>query len=111
MQLFLDEVAARYLAENIVIVMDGAGWHHGEQLKPADNVRLLLLLLYSPELNLVEHIWDDLREKYFHNRAFDSLDALKDHLVVALQAFETDHARTKSITAWPWIINAISDAN
>lgn len=25
-----------------------------------------------------KHIWDGLREKYFHNRAFDSLDALKD---------------------------------
>ncbi len=58
---------------------------------------------YSPELNPVEHIWDDLREKYFHNRAFDSLDALEDHLVVALQIFEADSARVKSITAWPWI--------
>ncbi|HBB16753.1 MAG TPA: hypothetical protein DCZ97_07010 [Syntrophus sp. (in: bacteria)] len=28
-----------------------------------DNIRLLSLPPYSPELNPVEHIWDDLREK------------------------------------------------
>ena len=36
--------------------------------------------------------------------------ALEDHLVVALQTFETDQKRVNSITAWPWIINAVSNA-
>ena len=51
----------------------------------ANNLRLLFLPPYWPELNPVEHIWDDWREKHFHNRAFDTLDALEDYLVVALQ--------------------------
>jgi transposase len=34
----------------------------------------------SPELNPVEHLWDEIREKFFHNKAFNSLDALEDHL-------------------------------
>ena len=110
MQLFLDEVASRYPGENIVMVVDGAGWHRGGQLKLAGNLRLLFLPPYSPELNPVEHIWDDLREKHFHNRAFDSLDTLEDHLVVALQTFEADQTRVKSIAAWPWIINTVSNA-
>ena len=62
---------------------------------------------YAPELNPVEHIWDELREKYFHNRVFDSLDAIEDHLEGALRALEGDHARIKSIVAWPWIIIAL----
>jgi transposase len=28
---------------------------------------------YSPELNPVEHIWDELREKWFANLVFDAL--------------------------------------
>lgn len=32
---------------------------------------------YSPELNPVEHLCDELREKYFYNQSFDSLDALE----------------------------------
>jgi transposase len=42
------------------------------------NIELLPLPPYAPELNPVEHVWDELREKYFHNRGFDSLDALED---------------------------------
>jgi len=58
---------------------------------------------YSPELNPQEHLWDDLREKYFHNRAFDSLEALEDQLVVGLRALEEDHTRVKSIAGWEYI--------
>jgi hypothetical protein len=41
---------------------------------------------------------------------FDSLDALEDHLVVALRNLEYAPDRVKSITAWDWIINAVSIA-
>ena len=40
----------------------------------------LPLLPYAPELNPVEHVWDDLREKCFHHKAFNSLDALEAEL-------------------------------
>ena len=107
MQIFLDEVAARHLNDRIVMVLDGAGWHKSESLKIPDNVRLLSLPPYSPELNPVEHIWDDLREKEFHNRVFDCLDSLEDHLEKALHDMEHDHDRIRSTVAWPWIINAL----
>lgn len=29
-----------------------------------------------------QHIRDELREKYFHNQVFDSMDSLEDHLVI-----------------------------
>ena len=107
-QLFLDEVARRYPNENLIMVVDGAGWHKAGLLKLADNVRLHFLPPYSPELNPQEYIWDELREKHFHNRVFGSLDALEDQLVQALKAFEEDPQRTHSIAGWDWIINAVS---
>ena len=107
MQIFLDEVAARHPHERLVMVLDGAGWHQSESLQLPPNLRLLRLPPYSPELNPVEHLWDELREKRFHNRVFDSLDALEDHLATALRDLELDHQRVRSIVAWPWIMDAL----
>ncbi|MHB8317103.1 MAG: IS630 family transposase [Acidithiobacillus ferrivorans] len=110
MQIFLDEVAQRYPDDNIVMIVDGAGWHKSNDLKLPENLRLLFLPPCSPELNPQEHLWDELREKYFHNRAFDSLGALENQLVAGLRALEADHARVKSIAGWEYIINSISNA-
>lgn len=62
---------------------------------------------YAPELNPVEHIWDELREKHFHNLVLDSLDALEDHLEVSLRTLEQAPATIMSIVTWPRIISAL----
>lgn len=107
MQVFLDEVASRYPGERIIMITDGAGWHHGKELAMPPNLRFLFLPPYSPELNPVEHLWDELREKFFCNLVFDSLDALEDHLCDALRIMGSDTDKVRSIVAWPWIINAL----
>ena len=107
MQLFLDEVAARHSNERIVMVLDGAGWHRSDSLKIPANMHLLELPPYSPELNPVENLWEDLREKSFHNRVFYGLESLEDHLEHALRDMEQDRRRVRSIVAWPWIINSL----
>ena len=111
MQVFLTEVASRYPGENIVMVLDGAGWHKSKSFVMPSNLKLLFLPRYAPELNPQEHVWDELREKSFHNKTFDTLDALEDHLVDALRALEMQNSRIKSIAAWDWIIDAVSIAN
>ncbi|WP_051261572.1 transposase [Desulfovibrio inopinatus] len=73
------------------------------------NIKLIIQPPYSPELNPVEHIWDEVKETYFHNRVFDDLASLENHLVSSLSNLETDHKRVKSIVAWQWIIKAISN--
>ncbi len=111
MQIFINEIAERYPNDNIVMILDGAGWHKSKDFHLPDNIRLLFLPPYSPELNPQEHLWDELREKYFHNRVFDSIDALENHLVTALHNLENTPALIKSITGWNWIINAVSIEN
>ena len=108
MQLFLDEVGKRHPDRRIVMVLDGAGWHASAALKPPTNMRLLSLPPYAPELNPVEHIWDELREKHFPNLAFDSMDALENQLKAGLLALERDRETVKTIVSWDWIINALT---
>jgi hypothetical protein len=55
----------------------------------------------------VEHIWDELREKFFHNLAFDSLGALEDQLEAGLLALEQDRDAVKSIVSWGWIVSSL----
>jgi len=109
MQLFLDEMAARYPDENIVMVLDGAGWHKNQEIELAENLRTVFLPPYSPELNPQEHVWDELREKFFHNRAFDSMDALEMQLENGVRSLESNPEKMRSITAWKWIINSVSN--
>lgn len=105
MQLFIDEVALRHPDDQIVMVLDGAGWHQG--IKQPPNMRLINLPPYSPELNPVEHVWDEVREKYFANRVFESLQALEDHLEMALREMELAKEMMRSIVSWPWIKNSL----
>ena len=107
MQLFVDELARRHAKERVVLVMDGAGWHHEAAVQWPPNVRALTLPPYSPELNPVEHLWEELREKHFHNRFFDSLQAVEKQLEGALRRLELDTERVRSITAWQWIVDAL----
>jgi transposase len=62
-----------------VVTLDGAGWHQtGGKLKLPDNISLLPLPPYSPELNPAENIWQFMRQNYLANRVFDTYDAILD---------------------------------
>jgi len=107
MQVFLDEVSSRHRKDRIVMILDGAGWHKAGMLVIPDNMRLISLPPYAPELNPVEHIWDEFREKSFGNLVFDSLNALEDHLEKSLREMEADTTKVQSIVGWPWIIDSL----
>jgi len=59
-----------------VVVLDQAGWHDTRCLDVPDNITLLPLPSYSPELNPVENVWQYLRQNYLSNRVFADYDAI-----------------------------------
>lgn len=107
LSIFLQEISSRYSNEDILMVMDNAPCHRSGELLVPDNITLLPLPPYSPSLNPQENIWDEMREKYFSNHTFDSMDSLEQHLVQSILKTEGDNARLKSITNWSWIMDAI----
>ncbi len=72
MNLFLQQVAQEVADSFILMQVDQAGWHRSRELQIPENIRLIFQPPYSPELNPVEHLWDELREKFFLNRVFSS---------------------------------------
>lgn len=98
MNIFLQHVSQTFSDYFLVIQVDQAGWHQSKELALPENIRLIKQPPYSPEVNPVEHIWDDIREKYFHNRVFDSLDSLTEKLCEALNDLEDDPERITSMT-------------
>ena len=45
-----------------LLICDGAGWHQpGKRLDVPDNITLMALPPYAPELNPMENVWDYLR--------------------------------------------------
>ena len=107
MSIFLSEVARRHPEEFILMILDGAGWHRANGLTVPENMRLEALPPYSPQLNPVEHIWDEIREKWFTNKIFNSLEAVEDCLVEALVALENDREFVTSTTGFDWILNCL----
>jgi transposase len=103
MGIFLAEVSQRHADEWIVMVLDGAGWHRAKRLKVPANMRLISLPPWSPQLNPVEHVWEEVREKWFANRVFDSLSAVEEQLMTALKTLEEDSPRVASLTGFEWI--------
>jgi hypothetical protein len=107
MNIFLSEIANRHSDKYILMFLDQAGWHKAKKLEIPPNIRLVSLPAYSPELNPTEHIWDELREKYFHNLAFDSIGAAENQLAVGLGDLENDKTLVQSATGYSWIIGCV----
>jgi hypothetical protein len=60
-----------------VLVCDSAGWHQrGKRLHVPENITLLPLPAYSPELNPMENIWDYPRGNKLSRRVWDSYEAI-----------------------------------
>lgn len=102
---FLAQVAAAHSQDFMVMIVDGASSHVSKELIIPENIRLYRLPPYSPELNPVEHLWDEIREKSFPNRIFSEMKAVIAQLEKDLPAIALDATKVKSITAWPWIIS------
>ena len=101
MQLFLEHVSRTFAEYFIVMQVDRAGWHEAKALMVPDNIRLIPQPAYSPELNPVEHLWEELREKHLANLALPTLDDVVDRVCTGLQQLEATPERLRSMTYFP----------
>jgi hypothetical protein len=103
MNIFLEEVSRDFSEFFVIMQVDQAGWHNSENLRIPENIRLLPQPSHSPELNPVEHVWDELREKAFPNLAFKSIEEVEQALCTEIYRLQNDPNRLRSLTNFPYL--------
>jgi transposase len=96
-RVFLEQIAQSDPASLHLVVWDQAGFHprDGEAGVP-DNVRLLSLPAYSPELNPVEQLGDLVKDAIC-NQIYSNLDQLEQAILAELEPLRQSAARVESL--------------
>jgi putative transposase len=103
MNVFLSELSKAYPNDRIVMPCDGAGWHKSDGLVVPDNIRLFHIPPYTPEMNPIEQVWKEIRQRGFRNEVFDSLNSVVDRLCDTIKSITPSDIR--NITGRHWILN------
>jgi hypothetical protein len=111
MSIFLAHTAQEFAGDFCVMFLDGAGWHHAQDLVVPPTMRLIFLPPYSPELNPVEHVWEYLRESHFGNDALESLDEVTERLSRGFRELDTNPQLLQKMTQFDWIKTIILTSN
>jgi transposase len=97
MSLFLGQVGQTHPDRHVVMVLDGASSHRAKALEIPENISLIHLPPFSPELNPTEILWHESREKCCANREVEA----------GLQRLGSEPKEVSRLSGWSWIINGI----
>lgn len=78
MNKFLEEFSLNLKYKKAILVMDQAGWHKSLALVIPDNIKIIYLSQYSPELNPVEKLWQFIKDNILKNTIYNSLHDLEE---------------------------------
>lgn len=106
MNVFLNHLSLSYPDDIIILVCDGAAWHKANALVIPENIKIIFIPPYTPEMNPIEQIWKEIRKRGFRNEVFQTLSKVVDRLCVTIRSISA-HTIT-SITARDWIIKAFN---
>ncbi len=87
---------------HVVMVWDQAGFHTGNALHVPDNITIVPLPPYSPELNPMENLWHYLRSHHWANRPFNDYTALEQAAQDAWQHSVCDPTLIQSVCKAPY---------
>ena len=106
MNLHLAEISTQVTpGAHAVLVCDGAGWHQrGGELEVPENITLLTLPPYSPELNPMENVWDYLRQNRLCAIVWETYDEIIDACKTAWNWLIADSDRIRSIGTRDWAV-------
>lgn len=104
MKLHLQQISkATPEGKHAVVVMDGAGWHTQELADELENLSLIKIPPYSPELNPIEQVWQWLRQNKLANRCFTGYEDIVDSCSDAWNSFIESSNRVTKLCSRDWI--------
>lgn len=87
------------------MVLDNGAFHKAKSLNIPDNIGLIFLPPYSPELNPAENIWAILKRK-FTNKLYKTLDEVSEFITEAIKSLNAD--KIKTTCGFPYIFSGIN---
>ena len=87
------------------MLIDNAGIHKAKRLIIPENIRLLFLPSYSPELNPIERFWQYIKG-YTKGKIFSGLPEMKDYVADILK--KCSQKMTASLTGFSYILDAVN---
>lgn len=104
LSLFLKQLS-RTISEgkHMLLILDQAGYHKSKSLCLPNNISILYLPPYSPELNPIENLWHYFRSHYWSNRYYQDKDALEEAAHQAWKSVCLNSEATKTICAAPYL--------
>jgi len=75
-QAYLREFSTHNPKEYKIVVIDNAGFHSTKNIEVPQNIVLLRIPPYNPELNPCEQVWQYIKNR-FKNQRFESMKSLK----------------------------------
>ena len=106
LEIFLNRLGEAYPDEHLIVVLDGAPSHRSEEIGYSENVSLLRLPAYSPELDPVERWFQEFRRE-LSNRRFETVELIEEALSQALGPYWEDPARLRRLTGFSWWLEAV----
>ena len=108
-QYFLEELSKQTPDELKIMILDNGAFHKAKRLEIPENIALIFLPPYSPELNPAELVWKYIKS-FMTNRTYKSLDELSIELERIIQTKLTI-ARIISITSFQFYLDTIKTIN
>ena len=103
--LSIDELSSCYIKDLILLIIDNSSTHKAKRLKIPENVKLLFIPPYSPELNPIERFWQYIKYHITFS-LIEDLDTLKQEVSDILN--KCTASIIASLTGYSYIINAIN---
>jgi putative transposase len=97
---YLKQLSEEFKDNYILLVCDNAGWHKSKGLLVPNNIEIIHIPPYTPEMNPIEQIWDELREKNFANVFFSSIKQVIDKLCSAVCLLSKDNISSITYRSW-----------
>ena len=88
--MFLEEMSKDLGGKEVIMVMDGAGWHKSQDLKVPTNIQIVYLPPYSPELNPVERLWQYIKSNTIKNKIYENLSVLEEIICDFIKNFDRE---------------------
>ena len=102
-QIYLNEFS-RWASDSFnIMVLDNGSFHKAKGLIIPENVALLFLPPYSPELNPIERLWEYIKDQ-IAGKLFHNLDSLKDEVAKVIKRLS--NKMIASLTGYPYILQA-----